>query len=379
MKAVHVSPQSAIPLVRLPSRAPLRPFACSPSQCSAIRLSFLPMEEPSGRISPQLPVVGRKLSAVASTELAAELLNRLSQQTSSGKPGKFDEHVFYLLASELLRATDEHANRCSRKNLFHHMWWLETRLPGGLQSVRGKRVIEVGCGGLNPLARLFALILFGAQSGVGIDADEVRDRALASRVLAQCAANAFLDPASVFGGRQASRREMVAQLEGFDLKKLQHGDPDGLDHNRIRFSRRPAESLDIADGHADLVMSFAFLEHVQDPDLVLAEFARVTPIGGYGIHIIDGTDHESHVNPQVHPLGFLTDASGARMVHGSNRVRPLDYRAIAERHGFRWIDQDVHIRVPVDEDLRKSFAEPFASMDQETLEVAAMLFVLERV
>ena len=125
--------------------------------------------------------------------------------------------------------------------------------------------------------------------------------------------------------------------------------------------------MSLDDGEVDVVISNAFLEHIDRVDDVLAELARITRPGGFGIHVLDATDHRIYGNARIHPLEFLRDQSGREIVEGSNRLRPATFVKRFEAHGFEVVDVFVQQRVAVDDPLRRSFAEPFRSMTNEEL------------
>jgi SAM-dependent methyltransferase len=150
-----------------------------------------------------------------------------------------------------------------------------------------------------------------------------------------------------------------------------------VDERRLTLRHEPAERLGLDTGTVDYVCSTAFLEHVPDPAAVVAETARVTRRGGVGVHLIDGTDHWRYGDPTHHPLDFLRTATSAPLVHGSNRVRPLDYLPLFAAHGFEVVHCDV-ISTPLADGFQATLAEPFRSMPLATLEAGGAYVYVRR-
>ena len=81
----------------------------------------------------------------------------------------------------------------------------------------------------------------------------------------------------------------------------------------------------------------------------------------------------------MHPLDFLRADTADLLVNDSNRIRPLDFAPLFEKHGFRIAHVlPTQTRTVTDAD-RATFAEPFRSMAQDVLETTSAGLVVERV
>jgi SAM-dependent methyltransferase len=335
------------------------------------------MDTPAGTLGSFVKTAAQSLATVPTQDLAAELLARVRGGESLGGHGGRSE-LFAVLAMELELRGDDYSNRFSRKHLACSLDFFQSALPGGLSWLPGKTVVEFGCGNVNPLGHLFASVLLGSARGIGIDLDTVQEIPTACRGLVRCAAYMLLDPRILVGGVAVEREQVAARVRGFDLVKLWEGDPRGVDESRLMLRRESAANTSFKDGEVDLVFSRSFLEHVEDLDAVAAELGRITSPGGYGLHTVDGFDHWYYSNPEHHPLAFLGESPGVRMVHGSNRLRPMEFPELFARHGFEVLRFDPHTRIPVDAARRASYVEPFRSLPQDVLEVASCGLVLRR-
>jgi hypothetical protein len=97
-----------------------------------------------------------------------------------------------------------------------------------------------------------------------------------------------------------------------------------------------------------------------------------------GIHVIDGTDHDRYWRAGIHPLGFLAIEPGVEIVHESNRLRPVEFVPLFERHGFEVLSFAPFETAPVDEELRRTFVNPWRSMSLEDLRAIQAKIVIRK-
>jgi SAM-dependent methyltransferase len=306
------------------------------------------------------------LQEISIEELGSELLARI-------RNGVFDGQFRILLGCQIYNALrvalDIHSNRMSRKryaDMFGmvYSWWESVR-----PRIENATIVDLGCGSINPYGVLFLLLMLGAKRGVAIDLDEIQDVQQAVRALGDCAAMMLVDPKGLVGDYPISRAHVLQNIASFDLGRLGAGDPSGIDSDRLCFRRESVTNLSLSDGEADLVISHTFLEHVPYVEPAVAEMARVTRNGGFGVHLIDGADHRRYWDPNCHALKFLEESTSETLVHGSNRVRPREFIPVFEHHGFEVVEFDPFERIEVGLELRKQFAEPFRSMPLDSLGV----------
>lgn len=287
--------------------------------------------------------------------------------------------------------TDVQWNRFSRTCARHAMGPLMplfARLRAA--GAPGREIVfaDLGCGSWNPYAVSFLALAAGADRALAFDLDLPQNDARAVKVVAELVAAALVDPPAVFGEDAPTAAEILARLDGFDLSRLARADTGCFPHPRLRFDRRDARSLGLRDGEVDLLRSTAFLEHVAEPDAVMAEFARVTRPGGIGWHHIDAVDHRSYDGSGTSGLEYLghpepgdyvrIPREGGRLFE-QNRVRPHEWVQRFERHGFR-VESFQPLRpVQVDEGMRSGFVEPYRSMPLTELTFTAGDYLVLRV
>lgn len=313
------------------------------------------------------------LALASADDLAAELLRR----TRMGEG--WDPALAGELFMALEPAADHNWNRFSRKRLAD-LFVDPRRFPGGHDlDFRGATVLEVGSGAWNPFASLMVYLQLGAMRGIAVDVEEVVDLEQAARGAALAAAYTLLDPRLVVDDYPVSRREVACNSEALDFARLREGDPSGAGPERLAYRRESIHALSLDDAEVDLSVSTSFLEHVDRVEAAIAQLARVTKVGGYGVHGIDGTDHRRYAHPEVSPLEFLCEEPEAEILHGSNRLRPLQFVDLFAAHGFDVLDVRPWFDIEISDDLRSRMVEPYRSLSTEVLRWgAARLFVRRR-
>lgn len=322
--------------------------------------------QPAGHLTHFAAVQNESLKQFSISDLLSELLGR----TDADAVASTEEQAFlgHRLSHELRRFSDVHLNRSSVTNLRNVYGALvrpqiDYRLP-----VKEASWVELGCGSINPWALSFLLLALGARQAIPIDLDPVGDPASACRTLAEVAKTLLVDPAAIIGrdAEEITAHDVLNNLEGFDLERLSRGSVAGLS-TRLGYRAESVYELTAPPASADVVVSNAFLEHVPDADRAVQALARITKPGGYGVHIIDTIDHWSYGDPSTGPLDFLKAESTQPLVNGCNRVRPKEFMSLFERHGFEVLHASYSNVVPLTEEERRTFVQPWSSMPIEDL------------
>ncbi len=302
-------------------------------------------------------------------ELVAALLRRTSDVEVDFRPlAEWSS----LLSIDLERRGNVHENRLSQQRL-RDLFVIFSDFVGAENiDFRGMTVVELGCGGLNPLSQLLIFVMLGAERAIGVDVDSIQDPENAALALARTAAWMLTDPSSIVGGRSLEPTEMMENLRGINLSALARGDLGGLQNGPLRFMQNSLYEMALEAASTDLVISNAFLEHLPDCERAIECIGRLTRSGGYSIHSIDGFDHDHYVDGR-HPLDFLKLESTERLfgTGGCNRVRPLEFVPLFRRSGFdilevkRWSNGLIDLGT-IDRD---QLAAPFRDLPDEVLEV----------
>lgn len=138
------------------------------------------------------------------------------------------------------------------------------------------------------------------------------------------------------------------------------------------------------DEKYDICYSCAVMEHVVDVNLFVVKTFELLASGGFAFHWIDLRDHRDFSRP----LDFLTigksewrDHYGyaGHFLHG-NQLRYSDYRQIFLQCGFRIVAEDIYMKNDRKyiQEVSADFADEYTSLEWEDLEVAGVLFVLEK-
>lgn len=246
-----------------------------------------------------------------------------------------------------------------------------------LPELQGATCLDFGCGGLNPVGGLFALLLAGAGKGIAVDLDDVHSIPCAVRALYNllCAAITHTVRPAIPG----SADELLARMASFDVRLLAQGEISGIDEQRLCYLQKPLQDAGLETASIDLLVSNSVLEHIEDPDPLIAEMARIVRPGGLAVHAIDGYDHRHYHRPrEISPHEFLFDPSEATLLHGCNRIRPLQFAARFEAAGFEVRRLEECNRVAIaDADLER-LAPAFRDLPRDHLEVARARYHLRR-
>jgi hypothetical protein len=138
------------------------------------------------------------------------------------------------------------------------------------------------------------------------------------------------------------------------------------------------------DKKYDACYSCAVMEHVVDIHAFVAKTFELLASGGFAFHWIDLRDHRDFSRP----LDFLTIGKSVwcehygdagHFLHG-NQLRYSDYRQTFLQHGFRIVAEEVYMKNNKNyiQEVSVDFADEYTSLAWEDLEVAGVLFVLEK-
>jgi SAM-dependent methyltransferase len=287
--------------------------------------------------------------------------------------------------AEMLQAEiDCHENRYSRQRYFDTFQSVAGYIPNLRDVVRAGMFVDVGCGSWNPFALSAMFLASGARRSLALDLDPPASPVRATRAVAEVWGMLLLDPASLLGGSLLARDELHRNVADFDITALLRGDVQALEGSRLGHHLGDAAAMPLPDGAASLASSNAFLEHVADPLAVAKELYRISPRGGYQVHVVDATDHRRYTDPQFGPLDHLTEDGHRRdmtytvagITYQMNGLRPRQFGGVFEQAGFRVVSyQGFHA---VEPPPGKKLAAPFRDLDPATLREGMARLVLTR-
>ncbi len=309
-----------------------------------------------------------------------DLVGALVQRTADS-PSEFEAimHWSCLLAIELDQVSQFNSNHFSQQRLFNIFRMLFSTPEFQPGDVQGKTIVELGCGGLNPLSRLFVFLMLGAERVIGVDLDVVKDERYAAIALARTAAWMLTNPTTLLAEGAPTPDVVIQRLRGIDLAKLSRGDLSGLDGSALEFRRESVYEMSLAANSVDVVVSTSFLEHVPDAARAIACINHITKPNGVGIHAIDGVDHWHYFKPDVHPLDFLRIDSPDALVRECNRVRPLQFISMFEQAGCHIFNLTKTTELDLSPLQRQDLSAPFRDMSDDMLAIARAQFFMRKV
>jgi len=322
---------------------------------------------PSGALARlQRPDFPKELDYFSSLDLASALLKRIE--------GSHDDlstlqQWASILSMELERTVRLHDDRFSKKRLVDNFDFLFFKRLLNAADISGKTVVELGCGSMNPLARLLVFLMLGAERAIGFDLDDLQDPRMAALYLARTAAWMLMNPEGMVGTGHPTPQDMLKNLEVLDLQRLDQGDLSGIYNTPLEFRQESLYDMALDDNSVDVVFSMSFLEHIPDCPEAVAVMHRIMKPGAIAIHAIDGFDHAFYGSRKIHPLEFLKIETPEPLVRGCNRVRPLEFIRLFEEGGFEIVATESHSPIDLESIRRQDLAMPFRIMSDEMLRV----------
>ena len=307
-----------------------------------------------------------RLGEHSTNELVRELLRRLASPHEPRTAISCDVDVSragWLIQELAIRATGgENRFGVLRAGLLLEQ--IQGHPRYSLERLRGANCLELGCGGMNPLAGMLTLLAGGAARCGGIDLEELVSMPAAARGLYDCAV--ALRAGLIHPELLPPHEEIESNLAGLDLHQLCHGDARGVPPEQLWYEQRSAGSTGLPDQGCDLVYSNSFLEHVADLDGLLTELVRISKPGSISVHAIDGTDHRHYRDANCGVLDFLTLDSEEPLVYGCNRERPTQVAERFRRYGFDVTMEPIqHFELTAE--FRSRLSPAFADLSDEDL------------
>lgn len=319
-----------------------------------------------------------ELQDISTYDLGCEILKRLQSQENHQYLFQDDVNLFSTLEKLLNQRLEVFENRFSltwlqRQFFASYHRWKTLKIP-----VKDATYVEIGSGAINPFSFMFLYLMLGAKKCFCLEPDSLVNKPLILRNLAETVGKFIINPEEVIGDYPITKEEILENISSFKLNALLKGQDEGLDSEKLVYLQESLFNNSISDNTADVLITVSVLEHLPDLDETLQEMARITKTGGYGLHNIDGIDHEYYRDSNIHPLQFLRVDTEANIVGVCNRIRPMNFLEIFERNNFEVLEICPYGKIEVSQERRNSFVEPFRSMSQECLEVTQAYFLVRK-
>jgi SAM-dependent methyltransferase len=253
------------------------------------------------------------------------------------------------------------------------------RETGGLFSFDGSHCLHIGPGGF--LAVEIFLYCLGASKAFsidkyafGIDYPDVTD-----------SYDDYLKIMDLFKTMiedESIRNRAIFRFEKLFIKKQNH---ISVDKEKISY-HYPADICrpPFEDEAFDLVISFAVLEHVDEPTRAVEEISRILKPGGVSIHIIVTQDHRSFSNVgKFNPFSFrIYDTQQwediSRKKFYQNRLLPVQWMRLFEKSEFLIHKYHVQHSIELSHETVQSFHAYFRNFTKKELGEVNCLIVVSK-
>jgi len=200
--------------------------------------------------------------------------------------------------------------------------------------LRGKKVIDFGCGAHRPLSGALLYYLCGAREALALDIEAMFDRgSVAIGVISQVLSIMFAKCQFDFASAGVDQKVVLQRLADVDLPALLKGDlRRGLPRS-IQWRNSFYETLPLEEKAFDVLISNTVFEHISDLSGTLGTLRENINPDGFMVIVIDYKDHRIYNGTAQSYFQYLMDGSD-HLPGYINKVRHSAFIQIARDAGF---------------------------------------------
>ncbi len=265
----------------------------------------------------------------------------------------------------------------------HGVEKLRTKLTGILRNLAGVEIpaggafLDFGCGEHDPLALATVFYLNGFERAIACDLRPPHVPRYSARSMTEILTDIRANPAAYLLPSR-DRGDFEKRVHAIDDRGFRAGDFDaGIAAlaSKVDYRLSDLVDLDVEDESLSLAISFAVLEHVEEPDAIYRWLYEKTRPGGVQFHFIDLVDHRAYLRDGVfHEWSFLTSEDGPAAL---NRLRAQEHLDKIAATGFE-IVKSVRRGATPPEGLRDQLISPWREMSDEEIATVKLRVVLRR-
>jgi hypothetical protein len=314
-----------------------------------------------------------ELILAGSGELALDLLIKSLPALAASKLNRKEKHNHLLFMSLILQnsTNGKHGFRKLLRKVSAANEHIE-----GLVVPPGSTFLDFGCGAHDPIAVASYYYLNGYNRAIACDLLQPRNPVYSALSMYDILANiaVFPDRYKMPGTDSASFADRYSH---FPTAQFQAGDFGyGLDQlvGKVDLRIQSLLDLDVEDRELGFAVSFAVLEHVEDPKAIAEWLFRKSRPGGVQYHFIDMADHRSYSpGAGFNPWSFLTEETAKN----ANRVRKSEFVRIIRDVGFEIVSCKA-TESDVPDEIYKNLAPRWRELTDEDLRTTKLHITIRR-
>ena len=208
-------------------------------------------------------------------------------------------------------------------------------------SIKGKTMLDLGCGKFSPYGNLTYFYLNGIEKGYALDI-ETSDPERNAESLYDLLCHALAHP-DRWKQDEVEETEYFERIRNFDLDALAVGDlAKGVANVPLEHIVCDIGACEqIQESSIDIMISQAVLEHFLDYKKAISRLWDIMSPEGIALHAIDLVDHRTYGDPvNYNAWSFLTKDNLGNENKVCNLLRSQDWLEIFETSGFELLDSE---------------------------------------
>jgi len=242
-------------------------------------------------------------------------------------------------------------------------------------SIINKKIMDFGCGNVNPLAISSLFFLNGASDVFAIDIVRNKDDSIIASRLLELLLDVSINP-SRYTYFNNSKIKILSNLELFNFDELLNGNwRAGIKHTTIKYLVIDSKMYTKYIDYLDTIVSYTVLEHVMPFRENMKRLTELLQSNGMMYHRVDFSDHDRKIDKSKTAAWKFLCSNDVRCAKSCNRIRYSEMIDIMNTLGLTLVKSNKR-EANIPEDLRKKLLPQFAHIKEDDLKIisADLLF-----